>query len=250
MKKPVGIVLVAVLAVVFAVSAVQLIKIGLAYKKAGDIYAESRTEYRTQESAAPSSETDGWPAISVDLAALQKTNPDVIGWVYIPGTDVGYPLLRGADNEQYLHQSYDLQKTASGSIFMVYRCAADFTDDNTVVYAHNMKNGSMFGGLKKYADADYLKEHADVYVFLRGRVLRYHAFAGYKTGDTSQSYTCAFTDGLDFSGFLRYIAQSAGENIVDAPTEKVPLLTLSTCTSATATGRFVVHTALAGEKKS
>ncbi len=220
MKKSVRIVLIAALAVVFAVSAVQLIRIGLAYKKAGDLYAKSRAEYRMQEGAAPSSEADGWPAISVDLAALQKTNPDVISWVYIPGTDVDYPLLRGADNEQYLHQSYNLQKTASGSIFMDYRCAADFTDDNTIIYGHNMKNGSMFGGLKKYADADYLKEHADVYVFLRGRILRYRAFAGYKTGDTSQSYAYAFTDGLDFASFLQYITQSAGENIVGAPTER------------------------------
>lgn len=249
MKKSVRIVLIAVLGIVFAVSAVQLIKIGLAYKKAGDIYAESRAEYRTQESASASSEMDGWPAISVDIAALQKTNPDVAGWLYIPGTDVDYPLLRGADNEKYLHQSYDLQKTASGSIFMDCRCAADGTDDNTVIYGHNMKDSSMFGGLKKYADADYLKEHADVYVFLPDRVLRYRAFAGYKTGDTSRSYVYAFTDGLDFKGFLQYIAQSAGENIVDAPTEKAPLLTLSTCTSARATERFVVHAVCTGEKR-
>ena len=249
MKKPVRILLIVVLATVFVVSAAQLVKIELAYKKAGDIYANSRMEYRAQSSAAPSAEADGWPAITVDLAGLQKTNPDVIGWIYIPGTDIDYPLLLGADNEKYLHQSYDLQSTASGSIFMDSLCSAGFTDDNTVIYGHNMKNGSMFGGLKKYADTDYLKTHADVYVFLPGRVLRYRTFAGYKTGDTSESYTRTFTDSLDFTGFLQYIEKNAGENLVAAPTEKAPLLTLSTCTSAHASERFVVHAVLAGEKK-
>ena len=250
MKKPVRITLIVLFSALLVYSAVQLARIGLAYKKADDIYAESRSDYLTQASAAPSASAaaDSWPSLTVDLAALQKVNPDVIGWLYIPDTAISYPLVRGSDNSTYLHESYDGQATASGSIFVDYRSGAALTDDNTVIYGHNMKNGSMFGGLKKYADADYLKAHRDVYVYLSGRVLHFRAFAGYKTEDTSESYTLQFSDGLDFAGFVEYIKKSAGDNVLDAPTQAAPLLTLSTCTSTTETGRFVVNAVYVEQK--
>ena len=250
MKKPLRIALTAVLAAVFAVSVVQLVRYGLAYKKADDIYAASRTQYVQTPDASPSgSDAGDWPAFTVDIAGLRKTNPDVVGWLYIPDTAVSYPLVQGSDNQTYLHESYDGQATASGSIFLDCRSAAGLSDDNSVIYGHNMKNGSMFGGLKKYGDAGYLQAHADVYVFLADRTLHYRAFAAYQTEDTSESYTRRFADaGTDFAGFLAYIAESAAGNETDPPTTETPLLTLSTCTSTTETGRFVVHAVLVGEK--
>lgn len=250
MKKPLRTVLIVAFAALLAVSAAQLIRYALAYKKADDIYAESRTQYvETPAASAAVSGANDWAPITVDLASLQKANPEVAGWLYIPDTNISYPLLQGGDNDKYLHRSYDLQATAAGSIFMDYRNAAAFTDDNTVVYGHNMKNGSMFGSLKKYADTDYLKAHGYVYVILPGRTLRFRAFAAYRTEDTSESYTRAFADaGTDLAGFLQYIAASAAGNETDPPTEAAPLLTLSTCTSTTETGRFVVEAVLVGEK--
>ena len=245
--------LVVLFSAVLVFSGVQLARIGLAYKQADDIYAESRAEYvetaSPAASDAPDAPDDGYPAFTIDVAGLRKQNPDVIGWLYIPDTNVSYPLVRGGDNQKYLHMSYDGRAAASGSIFMDFRNTGALTDDNSVIYGHNMKNGSMFGGLKKYADTAYLKAHADVFVFLSDRVLRFRAFAGYKTEDTSESYTLSFADGgTDFAGFLDYIKESAGEKVADAPDTPAPLLTLSTCTSTTATGRFVVEAVYVGEK--
>ena len=246
--------LVVLFSAVLVFSGVQLARIGLAYKQADDTYAESRAEYvetaSPAASDAPDAPDDGYPAFTIDVAGLRKQNPDVIGWLYIPDTNVSYPLVRGGDNQKYLHMSYDGRAAASGSIFMDFRNTGALTDDNSVIYGHNMKNGSMFGGLKKYADTAYLTAHADVFVFLSDRVLRFRAFAGYKTEDTSESYTLSFADaGTDFAGFLRYIAASAAGNETDPPTEAAPLLTLSTCTSTTETGRFVVNAVFVGEKK-
>lgn len=251
MKKQLRITLSAALAAVLVFSAAQLIRYGLAYKKADDIYAGSRAQYvkTPAETSMPESETDGYPAFTVDLAGLRQKNPDVTGWLYIPETNISYPLVRGSDNGRYLRRSYDLQATASGSIFMDCRNDPGLTDSNTVLYGHNMKNGSMFGGLKKYGGTDYLRAHRDIYIYVPGRVLRYRAFAAYKTVDTSRSYTLELGDDAGFAGFLQFIEKSAAGNETDPPSAAAPLLTLSTCTSTTETGRFVVHAVLVGDKK-
>lgn len=249
MKKTPRKVLTVVLAAVLVISAAQLVRYGLAYKKADEIYAESRTQYVQTPAASPSGSDTGYPAIAVDVAGLQKANPDVVGWIYVPDTVVSYPLVRGSDNEKYLHESYDGQTTASGSIFMDCRSSAALTDDNTVIYGHNMKNGSMFGGLKKYADSTYLRAHPYVYLYLADRVLRYRVFAACKTESDSESYTLKFGDGVDFNGFLQYIEKSAGGNVSELPDTPAPLLTLSTCTSTTETGRFTVLAVRENESK-
>ena len=91
--------------------------------------------------------------VSMDFTELKKINPDITGWIKIEGADVDYPVLRGADNEYYLHRLYDGSEGRSGSIFEDCRNAENFTGDNTVIYGHLMNNRSMFNGI-----ADYKKQ--------------------------------------------------------------------------------------------
>ncbi|PKM73183.1 MAG: SrtB family sortase [Firmicutes bacterium HGW-Firmicutes-16] len=226
-----------------------LARIGLTvgdYKTADAIYEKSRNESfhiteSTPEVPVSNISEEYFPEVSVDFESLTKTNPDVVGWLYIPDTDINFPLLRAADNWKYLSLSYNLQSTNSGSIFMDFRNSVDLSDDNTLIYGHNMKSGGMFGKLKEFGVSDYLTEHPDFYVFTETQVFKYRIFSAYKTQADSPSYTLSFSEDPDYKGFIDYIKDCTGENITDTPEENTPLITLSTCTSGQRSGRFVVH---------
>lgn len=260
MRKTVRILLILIFAAALVYSLTRIVLLAREYKQADEIYEQSRAEHfhvapsptpqAGDDAPEPSEEPEEYfPDAWADIEALQAVNPEVLGWLWIPGTQVSFPLLHGEDNAKYLTRSYDLQHTPSGSIFMDYRSPADFTGDNTVIYGHNMNNGGMFGRLKDFGDLDYLEERPYAYVFTAERVLKYRLFTAYKTESTSESYTLDFAEAeTDFDAFLAYIAASAGENLTELPEEATPLLTLSTCTSARQTERFVVHGVLAAEK--
>ena len=84
---------------------------------------------------------------SIDWAALRRLNPDIIGWIVVDGTTIDYPIVRGRDNEYYLHRTFMKEQNTSGAIFMDHRNCAGFFDPSTIIYGHNMQNGSMFAGL-------------------------------------------------------------------------------------------------------
>lgn len=231
----------------FSLSRVALIQRG--YGQTDKLYTKLRAAYVQIEepslSVQDDRETEGeeyFPAAQIDLEALRGINPEVIGWLWIPDTEISYPLLKGEDNQTYLSRSYNREYDAAGSLFMDYRNADDISDDNTIIYGHNMKNGAMFGGLKRFAALDYIQAHPYAYVFTEESVLKYRIFAGFKTESTSKSYT------MDTSGkmeeLLAYIASCAGTALTALPDAQDSLLTLSTCTTGSSTERFVVHAAL------
>lgn len=245
MSKRLRIVLIVLLSAVMLFSLGRVAMIQWSNWKAEKLYEELRAQNVRIEAPPTVQETEEppFPVVHIDLDALQAINPEVIAWIWIPGTEINYPVLRGADNQKYLTRNYQLQYDAGGSIFMDFRNGAAFSDDNTVLYGHNMKHGAMFGGLKQYGDAGYREDHPYIYLFTREGAMKYEIFAAYKTESTSQSYTRELAG--DEKGFLDYIAASAGENLTELPVEGARLLTLSTCTSARKTERFVIHGTLA-----
>ena len=95
-----------------------------------------------------------------DVASvLTGTYPDTVGWLYLPDTNINYPLMQGEDNAFYLHHAYDGSSLSAGSVFLDYRCEPRLLNPINVVYAHNMKNGSMFAGLLKFGDSTYFDSH-------------------------------------------------------------------------------------------
>ena len=84
---------------------------------------------------------------TLDLGALRRTNPDVLGWISIPGTQLDYPVLQSEDNQYYLTRTWEKQRNSAGSVFLECQLSGDFSEFNTILYGHNMKNGSMFGSL-------------------------------------------------------------------------------------------------------
>ncbi|EGP9899719.1 class B sortase, partial [Listeria monocytogenes] len=94
-----------------------------------------------------------------ELRDLQKLNKDMVGWLTIADTEIDYPILQSTDNDYYLHHNYKNEKARAGSIFKDYRNTNEFLDKNTIIYGHNMKDGSMFADLRKYLDKDFLAAH-------------------------------------------------------------------------------------------
>ncbi|MDE6086966.1 MAG: class B sortase, partial [Oscillospiraceae bacterium] len=90
---------------------------------------------------------------------LTEAYPDAVGWLYLPDTNINYPLMQGEDNAFYLHHAYDGSSLSAGSVFLDYRCEPRLLNPINVVYAHNMKNGSMFAGPLKFGDSAYFDSH-------------------------------------------------------------------------------------------
>lgn len=182
--------------------------------------------------------------LQINLAALQEENPDVLGWIRIPDTNIDYPLMQGEDNEFYLNHTWDKQPNSVGSIFLEHLNSADLTDFNTVVYGHNMKNNSMFGDVENYAVKDYWKTHPYVYILTDAGVYRYEVFAFFQANVESQTYSLDSTREDTREKFLALSAESSRIDTGVVPSVTDRILTLSTCSGMNYSYRYVVQARL------
>ena len=104
--------------------------------------------------------------VTVDFEALKKINPEIIAWIRIPDTKIDYPVVQGADNEYYLNHTFKKTEHVAGSIFLDKDNSPDFSNRKSILYGHNMKDGSMFQGLHRFQEESYLQEHNQVYLYL------------------------------------------------------------------------------------
>ena len=96
-----------------------------------------------------------------NIAPVLEQNADCIGWIFIDGTNINYPVMHTPDNPQkYLRLSFEKKYSQSGVPFLDGRCSLQ--DGNLIIYGHNMKNGTMFSDLKKYLDTDFREAHKTI----------------------------------------------------------------------------------------
>ena len=179
-----------------------------------------------------------------DLDALREVNPDVIGWIRIPGTKIDYPLLQGADNEYYLKHTWKGHRNVVGSVFMECQNSPLFTDWNTILYAHNMNNGTMFAPLHKFKRQDFWQTHPYVYIVTDAGVLRYEIFSSYSAEVGSLTYGLSFNQPETRAEFLTMALEKSQIDTGIAPELTDQILTLSTCSGAGYETRRVVHARL------
>ena len=221
-----------------------------------EVPTESPTEESTEPAEAvklqwkPVPVTDNDPNLQtiarINLNALRTISPQVTGWIFIPGTRVHYPILQGEDNDYYLNHTWEGESNLCGSIFMEAMNSAHFTDFNTIIYGHNMKNGSMFAALHDYSTLDFWAQHPYVYLATDEGVLRYEIYSTYRAAVDSKTYAL----NLDHRHMPSFIQMTLDESdfdtgIVPADTDRI--LTLSTCTGDYETRR-VVHARLVMEE--
>lgn len=174
----------------------------------------------------------------VDFDALLKQNPDVCGWIVVEGTPINYPILRsGADKTEDFYLDHDLtaREKKQGSIYIQRLNSADFSDANTLIYGHNMMNGSMFGTLKRFRDANFFNQNDDIAIYLPDRVLKYKICSAVLFDDRHilNSFNCNTARGME--AYINAITkpQTSVKNVrkgIELSLED-KLITLSTCTS-------------------
>lgn len=235
---------------VVAVTGFKLFSTLKEYQDAVDEYEDMRQYVTKKESKDKESKASDKCPISVDFDALLKQNPDTVGWIYIEDSGINYPIVQNKEkgNDYYLHRTFTGESNFSGSIFLDVLCEPDFTSDNTIIYGHNLKNGEMFGHLKQMYDTKYnekadYKKYPIVWILTPDYIMEYKVFAGREisaTGD-KEYYTVEFDSEEDYIEFLvNCKKKSLFKTDVDVE-DGDRSITLSTCTSDTEDGRFVVQ---------
>ena len=175
-----------------------------------------------------------------------KENPDIVGRVSIDSMDIGYLVAQSIDNDYYLKHGYDRKESKSGAVFLDYRCNAESQPlkGHYILYGHNMKNGSMFHNLNKYADADFFEKNRMIRFDTLYKDYEWEVFSTYVTSTDFYYIDTTFKDDTEWLDFLHQIQQkSLHQTDIELQTDDV-VLTLSTCDYSFENARFVVHARL------
>lgn len=250
MKKNVKTLLLAlcvVLVCVFAFSAYKVISTMMGYKKAESTYNNIAQQFvsivaspKPIEEWKDDTDPEVSPIGNVDFDGLREITTDYVAWLYSPDTPINYPVVYTDNNFYYLDHIPVEQQSANGTIFIDCKCASDFSDQNTLVYGHNMNDGSMFASLRNYRDASYYPEHPVIYLSTPDFNYRLDLIAGFVTEPTSFAYQNNFEEIEQFMAYIEHIKElSTFESDVEV-TEEDRVVTLSTCTYEIDDGRYVV----------
>lgn len=261
MRKKLILPIILILTVLLVLSSYMLFSEIREYKQGTDAYDEltefvelpEQTKPETQPSTEPElSETESMtepeePTVvlpAVDFTALREKAPAVIGWLTLPDSVINYPVVQADDNEYYLRRLYDGTYNQAGCLFADYRCAADITGRNTVIYGHNMRNGTMFSTLREYAAQEYYEAHPTMYLITPDCGYIVEIFAAFTAspsetcGDTSP-WRVEWPDEDAFSEWLAIAAERSSISTGITVNSNDRILTLSTCTNS-GKDRFLV----------
>ena len=175
----------------------------------------------------------------IDFSELQQVNEDIAGWLRIRALDISYPVVQGEDNDYYLHRTFEKEDNFAGCLFV--NCDNDryFTDQNTIIYGHNMKNGSMFGKLKQFREEETYNKSKYFWMFTPDLIFQYRIFSAMVVNKTGLAYQTFYSD-EDFNEWINKAFEgSEVENSGIQVTSDDHVVTLSTCTGDDST-RFVV----------
>lgn len=175
-------------------------------------------------------------------------NPDLVGWLTIQGTKVDYPVVQKTeDNDYYLNHSFDGSEDSAGTIYVDYRSDIVNPTTNTMVYGHNMKNGTMFGSLKNYLQEDFFKE----YRYIQFNTIYEHRLyqvvsvglseVAYQDENSYRYYNFIQANNMEeWQEFVDNVSSLAiyQSDVTLEPSDEI--LTLSTCNSYTEDGRLFI----------
>lgn len=254
--KKVRIVITAIALGVFVFAGYQVFDIMSEYKKGEDLY-EDLTESYTHVDIANEAEVDEgedysdgnimpYNKVDVDFDGLKNANSDVVGWIQFEHVDISYPIVQGSDNSYYLNHTVKKTENKSGAIFMDTANDSDFSDMNTIIYGHNMKNGSMFGLMGQYKNAEFYIGRECFWIYTPTADYRYKIFSCYEPkADDVNVYSFWKEPCEDYGNYLTNAKNAAKyPTEISALSQDVKIVTLSTCTSRGDNYRFVVQGAL------
>jgi sortase B len=175
------------------------------------------------------------PEKNLDWDALHEENADIYAWIYVPDTDVDYPILQHpTDNSYYLNYNIDGTKGFPGCIYTENYNSKDFSDPHTVIYGHNLRTGLMFTTLHNFEDEELFAEDHYIFIYTEDYVFVYQIFAAYEYPSIHLMANFDYTNEYVYADFLKSIYEADGRvaNIrqdIEVTTDD-QIVTLSTCT--------------------
>lgn len=159
-----------------------------------------------------------------------------IGWINVPETKINYPVMYSGDNDFYLHRAVDGSYLRVGSIFLDYRCNADFTGKINVLYGHNMSDGSMFADVMKFIDSNYFDSHDYGWLTTENHVYKIDFFSVSQPENYDSFYDVTgdvnvWLDNLRSDSFIWRNLEFSNED---------KFISLSTCTGSEGSSRTVL----------
>ncbi len=180
--------------------------------------------------------------VPINFDELKTVNEDIYAWIRIPYSDredkyiADYPILQNADErDYYLENNVNRQKSVYGAIYTQYYNSKDFSDFNTLIYGHNMRNGTMFGSLKKYRSREFFDANREIIVYMPNRILKYKIFGAYVFDNRhilknfDNNVEADRQEYLDTVFSVRSLSANFDEEMTVSTKDKI--ITLSTCTS-------------------
>lgn len=177
---------------------------------------------------------------------LYKLNPDVVGWMRIPGTAVDYPVMYKPEKKDfYLRKNYYGEKATHGCLYIQETCSVFPQSDNLIVYGHNMRDGSMFGCLKHYREEGFWKAHPVITFNTLKEEGKYEIFAVFATtASVGKGFKYHyFIDAAHEDAFYDFVNTCKELSFYDTGIDPVfgdKFITLSTCEKTLVNGRLVV----------
>ncbi|MBQ2972620.1 MAG: class B sortase [Ruminococcus sp.] len=191
----------------------------------------------------------------VNFNELMQINPDIYAWIYIPDTNVDYPVAQsgeGMNDSFYLTHNVYKNYQFSGTIYSEKQNAKDFSDPVTVLYGHNMLNGSMFATLHKFNDKTFFDNNNTMFVFTKDKIYTYLIYSAYQYDDRHilNSFNMreenSFSEYLDSTLLQRPYYCNVREGITLNTQDRI--LTLSTCMNGGGNVRYLVQGVLVDER--
>ena len=192
------------------------------------------------------------PYKNLDWDLMKETNQDIYAWIYIPGTNVDYPIVQHPeDNDYYLNHNLDGSDGYPGCIFTENYNTKDFKDKNTVIYGHDMNDRTMFDTLHDYEDEAFFQENRYAYIYLPEEVLVYDIFAAYEASAEHILSSHNFINEVRYQEYLDGVFQmrNMGDHFREGVEVGVQnhIITLSTCIDLKPDNRYLVQGVLVNE---
>lgn len=199
----------------------------------GDVYHAAGVEKYAMYKPVSGDEGEGF-------ASLREINEDVFAWLTVYGTTVDYPVAHTDNNETYVNTDIYGAYSISGSLFLDYRNALDFSSFASIIYGHHMDKEVMFGGLQEFQDPSYLESHTYGNLYYGGRDygLEFFAFLEADAYDSSV-YRPVIPAGQE-EGYAQHLIQNSIHSSGITITAQDRIVLLSTCTSDTTNGRHIL----------
>ena len=224
-------------ACVFIFSLYQLITMLIPYYSGGE-------EYDKIKNIAITADEEG-KGFTVDFDALLKENEDTVAWIrFDEPAVINYPVVKSADNNEYLTKTFTANDNKLGVIFVDMRNSNDFSDKNTFIYGHHLNvGGEMFSELLKYENESFCKKHPNFYIYTPdGKVRTYKVFSAGVVKDTADNYKLDYATDADYEAYLKLCEESSNYKVEDVElTAQSQIVSLSTCTNVRDDERFLVQ---------